>query len=61
MSVSGVKSRVQRGREQLRKMVTDCCQIALDVRGAVIGCEPRAGGDGQSDCSCQPAGAVDKQ
>jgi RNA polymerase sigma-70 factor (ECF subfamily) len=42
ISVSGVKSRVQRGREQLHKMLTDCCQIALDARGGVVDCVPRA-------------------
>lgn len=61
MSVSGIKSRVQRGREQLRKMVTDCCQIALDVRGGVIDCAPRPDTHGQSDCNCQPAGMSGKQ
>jgi RNA polymerase sigma-70 factor, ECF subfamily len=60
LSVSGVKSRVQRGREQLRKMVTDCCQLALDARGGVIDCEPRPGGTGQSDCRCEPGGKADR-
>ena len=41
ISVSGVKSRVQRGREQLHKMLTDCCQISLDARGGVVDCVPR--------------------
>jgi RNA polymerase sigma-70 factor (ECF subfamily) len=36
-----VKSRVQRGREQLHKMLTQCCQISLDARRAVIDCVPR--------------------
>jgi RNA polymerase sigma-70 factor (ECF subfamily) len=51
ISVSGVKSRVQRGREQLRKMLTDCCQIALDTRHAVVECVPKTGGDGGDCCS----------
>ena len=51
ISVSGVKSRVQRGREQLRKMLTDCCQIALDARHAVVECVPKTGGDGGDCCS----------
>jgi len=41
ISVSGVKSRVQRGREQLHKMLTDCCEIAVDARGGVVDCVPR--------------------
>lgn len=36
ISVSGMKSRVQRGRAQLRGMFDECCEIALDARGKVI-------------------------
>jgi RNA polymerase sigma-70 factor (ECF subfamily) len=42
ISVSGLKSRVQRGREKLRLMFEECCQISLDCRGRVIECEPRS-------------------
>jgi RNA polymerase sigma-70 factor, ECF subfamily len=42
ISVSGMKSRVQRGRQQLRKLFDDCCEIALDVRGKVTEFSPRA-------------------
>jgi RNA polymerase sigma-70 factor (ECF subfamily) len=48
ISPSGMKSRVQRGREKLRELLESCCDIALDVRGGVIACEPR----GKSKCSC---------
>jgi len=41
ISLSGMKSRVQRGRARLRKVFEGCCEIALDTRGHVIGCEPR--------------------
>jgi RNA polymerase sigma-70 factor (ECF subfamily) len=44
ISVSGMKSRVQRGRQQLRGMLEDCCRIALDRRGRVVACEPRDDG-----------------
>jgi len=44
ISVSGMKSRVQRGRQQLREALEACCHIALDVRGRVISCEPRVSG-----------------
>lgn len=44
ISLSGMKSRVQRGRVQLRKALEDCCHIALDVRGRVVACEPRPDG-----------------
>lgn len=35
ISISGMKSRVQRGRAQLRQMLVRCCAIAVDVRGGV--------------------------
>ena len=35
ISVSGMKSRVQRGRAQLRQMLVGCCEIAVDTRGGV--------------------------
>jgi len=44
VSLSGMKSRVQRGRRHLRKALEDCCHIALDVRGRVMACEPRSDG-----------------
>jgi RNA polymerase sigma-70 factor (ECF subfamily) len=44
ISLSGMKSRVQRGRVQLRKALEDCCHIALDIRGRVVSCEPRPDG-----------------
>jgi hypothetical protein len=44
ISISGMKSRVQRGREQLKRIVMASCAIELDVRGGVTECEPRPGG-----------------
>ena len=52
ISLSGMKSRVQRGREKLRKLFEDCCEIALDARGRVIGCEPRLRAQQAADCCC---------
>jgi RNA polymerase sigma-70 factor, ECF subfamily len=42
ISVSGMKSRVQRGREQLRALFDQCCEIALDARGKVTDYTRRA-------------------
>jgi RNA polymerase sigma-70 factor, ECF subfamily len=42
LSVPGMKSRVQRGRRQLRKLLDECCLIELDNRRGVAGYEPRA-------------------
>jgi RNA polymerase sigma-70 factor (ECF subfamily) len=41
ISVSGMKSRVQRGRAQLRTLFDECCEIALDARGKVTDFTPR--------------------
>jgi RNA polymerase sigma-70 factor, ECF subfamily len=41
ISVSGMKSRVQRGREQLRRMFDACCEIAIDARGKPTDFTPR--------------------
>jgi len=41
LSVPGMKSRVQRGRRQLRKLLEDCCVIELDRRKGVIDFEHR--------------------
>jgi RNA polymerase sigma-70 factor (ECF subfamily) len=36
LSSSGAKSRVQRAREQLKKLLLDCCEFALDRRGNIL-------------------------
>jgi RNA polymerase sigma-70 factor, ECF subfamily len=50
VSLSGMKSRVQRGREKIREMFEECCQISLDGRGRVVGCEPRPLDEIAADC-----------
>ena len=40
ITVSGMKSRVQRGRRQLRDMLTGCCAVHLDRMGAVADYQP---------------------
>jgi len=41
VSMSGMKSRVQRGRAQLRELFDRCCEIALDARGKPTEFTPR--------------------
>jgi RNA polymerase sigma-70 factor (ECF subfamily) len=41
LSLSGVKTRVARGRELLRGPVHRCCEVALDARGGVVEVTPR--------------------
>lgn len=53
LSVSGMKSRVQRGRRQLKDMLEACCEIQLDGRHSVTDYALR---DPQSDpCGCSPS------
>lgn len=42
VSISGVKSRIQRGRALLRDMLDQCCEIATDARGGVVECVPKS-------------------
>jgi RNA polymerase sigma-70 factor (ECF subfamily) len=48
MSTSGMKSRVQRARAQLKELLVDCCEIELDRRGGITSYEPRGG-----SCGCR--------
>jgi len=54
LSLSGMKSRVQRGRQQIREMLQACCEIALDGRGHVLSYERRADGKMPENC-CEEA------
>ncbi|MFN0026494.1 MAG: sigma-70 family RNA polymerase sigma factor [Acidimicrobiales bacterium] len=48
VSLSGMKSRVQRARHQLKAMITACCDVEVDRRGGPIELTRRAG------CDCSP-------
>lgn len=41
ISISGAKSRVQRGRDMLREALLDCCHFDFDLRGRVMDYTPR--------------------
>ena len=43
ISVSGAKSRVQRGRAQLKTLLLDCCHVELDRRGGITEYRARRG------------------
>jgi RNA polymerase sigma-70 factor (ECF subfamily) len=53
VSVSGMKSRVQRGRKQLKAVLEECCRIQLDRRGAIVAYDRR------KPESCDPCGGCD--
>jgi RNA polymerase sigma-70 factor, ECF subfamily len=50
LSVSGMKSRVQRGRRQLRQLLTECCRVHTSPAGGISDFEPGA------NCEDDPAG-----
>ena len=41
VSLSGMKSRVQRGRRLMRGMLEQCCQLTIDTRGRVFDAQRR--------------------
>jgi RNA polymerase sigma-70 factor, ECF subfamily len=49
ISASGMKSRVQRGRRQLRDLLTTCCAVQTDNTGAIHSYEPV---DRRCSCNC---------
>lgn len=51
LSYSGLKSRVQRGRDQLRGLLLRCCEIERDARGGIIDFTPRDA-DARRKCDC---------
>lgn len=65
LSNSGMKSRVQRARAQLRDLLVTCCAIAIDARGGVAdfhvreagGCAPDSGATacGSGGCGARAA------
>ncbi len=48
ISLSGAKSRVQRGREHLKSLFNQCCEFVYDKRGKVIDYNRRP----KSGCNC---------
>jgi RNA polymerase sigma-70 factor (ECF subfamily) len=52
ITLSGMKSRVQRGRQALRQILDACCQIDLDAGGRVTDYQPRANACGPCAQGC---------
>jgi RNA polymerase sigma-70 factor (ECF subfamily) len=50
ITVSGMKSRVQRGRRQLKELLTGCCAVRVDHAGAVADYQH---GRDTGSCSCR--------
>jgi RNA polymerase sigma-70 factor (ECF subfamily) len=50
VSVSGMKSRVQRGRRRLAELLGRCCALTLDARGVPMDYTPAPGCAGSCGC-----------
>ena len=44
ISLSGAKSRVQRGRSLLKSMLFDCCQVEVNHNNRLVSCEKKDSG-----------------
>jgi RNA polymerase sigma-70 factor (ECF subfamily) len=51
ISLSGAKSRIQRGRQALVEILHECCKFEIDQRGNVIGVEANGKNNCNSDSS----------
>ncbi len=53
ISYSTLKSRVHKGRQQLRQLYEDCCQFSLDTEGRIVDCDLSSdSGTGSHRCDC---------
>ena len=50
LSLSGAKSRIQRGRAMLKDVLERCCSFEIDGRGRVVGCDPKPNQQVCRDC-----------
>jgi RNA polymerase sigma-70 factor (ECF subfamily) len=55
ISVSGMKSRVQRARRQLKGLLEQCCAVELDRSGAVTTYHPTSATCGCGEQPCAPS------
>jgi RNA polymerase sigma-70 factor, ECF subfamily len=54
LSLSGAKSRIQRGRAMLKDVLERCCSFELDGRGGVVACNPKPNQKTCSNCEESP-------
>jgi len=50
LSLSGMKSRVQRARQRLSELLQERCRIALDARGGIASCDEPGDAGGAGGC-----------
>jgi RNA polymerase sigma-70 factor (ECF subfamily) len=58
LSLSGMKSRVQRGRRALEHLLHDCCRIELDAGGHIMDYQPRRASGGPCARGCERSTGV---
>lgn len=51
ISYSGAKTRVQRGRQKLKELMTQCCHIQHDVYGNIVDYTPKPNGHCATHCA----------
>lgn len=56
LSLSGMKSRVQRGRQALEHLLHECCRIELDAGGRIADYQPRGSECGPCANGCERDG-----
>ena len=62
ISLSGAKSRVQRGRRLLHEAILQCCRLEFDSRGTLMGFVPRGTGSvGGDERECGGCGGPDPE
>jgi RNA polymerase sigma-70 factor (ECF subfamily) len=54
LSLSGAKSRIQRGRVMLRAVLDQCCNFEFDQRGKLLDCDPKPDRTVCLDCDGHP-------
>lgn len=57
ISISGMKSRVQRGRAELRELLLACCEISRSATGGVLDFAPRSPDGCDGGCGPSPCGS----
>ncbi len=58
LSLSGDKSRIQRGRALLKEVLEACCRFEFDRRGNLMDIDPKPNRNVCSDCGEQPSAPI---
>ena len=53
VTVSAVKSRIQRARLRIADLMRSCCELQFDGRGNLLSCEPQPNRSCTTNCGCE--------